>query len=280
MKVIFVCTGNTCRSPLAEGYLKGFKLKGLEVESRGLAADGSPVSQNSMLVAKESGLDISHHISKQFTSSDALCDKIICMSYSHLEALKSAGVDKNKLSVLGDGISDPYCMPIEHYRLCFTQIKRQIDKLVFGGFFSDITVDLADAKDIQSIVRLEKLCFSAPWSENAVLESMKAGTHFFVAKINGVAVGYIGISAIAGEGYITNVAVDPSFRRMGVASYLLNRVFSLADQNALEFVSLEVRKSNTGAIALYDKHLFVNEGVRKNFYDNPREDAIIMTRRF
>lgn len=280
MKVIFVCTGNTCRSPLAEGYLKSFNLKGLEVESRGLAANGSLVSQNSMLVAKESHIDISHHISKQFTFDCSFCDKIICMSHSHLEALKNAGVDKSKLFLLGDGIGDPYCMPIEHYRLCFTEIKKQIDKLVFGGFFSDITVDYATADDIQNIVRLEKLCFSCPWSENAILESMRAGTHFFVAKIKGDTVGYIGISAIAGEGYITNVAVDPSFRRMGIASYLLNRVFCLADEKALEFVSLEVRKSNTGAIALYDKHLFVSEGVRKNFYDNPREDAIIMTRRF
>lgn len=280
MKVIFVCSGNTCRSPLAEAYLKGFKLKGLEVESRGLAADSSPVSQNSMLVAKESGLDISHHISKQFTFCDTFSDKIICMSPSHLETLKNAGVDESKLSVLGDGISDPYCMPIEHYRLCFSEIKKQIDKLVFGGFFSDISVDCANATDISAISRLEKLCFSDPWSKNAILESMTAGTHFFVAKIKGEAVGYIGISAIAGEGYITNVAVDPNFRRIGVASYLLNRVFSLADEKALEFVSLEVRKSNTGAITLYNKHLFVTEGIRKNFYDNPREDAIIMTRRF
>ena len=280
MKVIFVCTGNTCRSPLAEGYLKSFALKGLEVESRGLAADGSPASQNSVFVAKESHIDISHHISKQFTSSDVLCDKIICMSRSHLEALKNAGVKEDKLSVLGDGISDPYCMPIEHYRLCFAEIRAQIDKLVFCGSFSDITVDCAVADDIQSIVRLEKLCFSEPWSENAILESMKAGTHFFVAKIKGDTVGYVGISAIAGEGYITNVAVDPQYRRMGVASYLLNRVFSLADEKALEFVSLEVRKSNTGAITLYNKHLFIKEGVRKNFYDNPQEDAIIMTRRF
>lgn len=280
MKVIFVCTGNTCRSPLAEGYLKSLKLKDVEVESRGLAADNSPVSQNSLLVAKESNIDISEHISKQFTFVDTFCDKIICMSPSHLEMLKNAGIDENKLSVLGDGILDPFGMSLEHYRLCFTDIKREIDKLLFGGFFSDITVNRADATDISAIARLEKICFSDPWSENAILESMTAGTHFFVAKIKGETVGYIGISAIAGEGYITNVAVDPNFRRMGIASYLLNRVLSLADQKALEFVSLEVRKSNTGAITLYDKHLFVAEGMRKNFYDNPREDAIIMTRRF
>ncbi len=280
MKITFVCTGNTCRSPLAEGYLKSLNLKGLEVESRGLAANGSPVSQNSLLVARESGLDISQHISKQFTHYDTQCDKIICMSQSHLEALKSAGVDSSKLSVLGDGISDPYGMPIEHYRICFNEIREQLDRLVFGGFFSNITVDYADCKDISDIARLEKICFSDPWSENAILESMKASTHFFVAKIENKTVGYIGISAILDEGYITNVAVDPEFRRKGVATYLINRVFSLARKKALSFVSLEVRKSNSGAISLYNRHLFKEEGMRKNFYENPREDAIIMTRRF
>ena len=280
MKIIFVCTGNTCRSPLAEGYLKSLNLKGLEVESRGLLADGSPVSENSLLAAKEQGLDISNHISKQFTLHDTQCDKIICMSHSHLEALKNAGVNEEKLSVLGTGISDPYGMPIEHYRICFNEIREQIDNLVFGGFFSDITVEKATADDISSIARLEKICFSDPWSENAILESIKAGTHFFVAKVNNQTAGYIGISAILDEGYITNVAVDPEFRRKGVATYLINRVFSLARERALSFVSLEVRKSNEGAIALYNKHLFKQEGLRKNFYENPREDAIIMTRRF
>ena len=280
MKIIFVCTGNTCRSPLAEGYLKSFNLKDLEVESRGLAADGSPVSQNSMLVAKELGIDISQHVSKQFTLLDADCDKIICMSQSHLELLKSAGVDEAKLFVLGNGILDPYGMPIEHYRLCFNEIRKEIDRLVFGEFFSDITVDFANAEDVPDIVRLERLCFSDPWSENAVLESLKAGTHFFVAKIGEKTAGYIGISAILDEGYITNVAVDPQFRRNGVATYLLNRVFALAREKSLSFVSLEVRKSNEGAIALYDRFQFKQEGLRKNFYDLPREDAIIMTRRF
>lgn len=280
MKIIFVCTGNTCRSPLADVYLKSLNLKDLEVESRGLFADGSPVSKNSLLVAKEAGFDISNHISKQFTFEDTFCDKIICMSQSHLEALKNAGVDKAKLTVLGNGILDPYGMPIEHYQICFNEIREQIDSLVFGGFFSDITVTNATVNDISSIARLEKMCFLDPWSENAVLESLKAGTHFFIAKVNNKTAGYIGISAILDEGYITNIAVDPEFRRMGVATYLLNRVFSLAREKALSFVSLEVRKSNEGAIVLYNKHLFIEEGLRKNFYENPREDAIIMTRRF
>ena len=94
-KIIFVCTGNTCRSPMAEGYLKSKNRKDLEVLSRGLAADGSPVSENSMLSMKELGIDISDHISKQLSFSDVDSSSIfICMSSSHADVLEGLGLDK------------------------------------------------------------------------------------------------------------------------------------------------------------------------------------------
>ena len=81
------------------------------------------------------------------------------------------------------------------------------------------------------------------------------------------------------EGYIDNVAVRPDCRRQGIASALLG-AFERFAQAHLAFLTLEVRASNTPAIALYEAHGFVREGVRKNYYTNPREDAVIMTRRF
>ena len=109
MNILFVCTGNTCRSPMAEGYLNSKNVKGLCVKSRGTAADGMPVSINAVNAMKDIGIDISSHISKQITGGDILwADKIICMSPSHKAALEGCNVPNVKLYVLGGGISDPY----------------------------------------------------------------------------------------------------------------------------------------------------------------------------
>ena len=77
-----------------------------------------------------------------------------------------------------------------------------------------------------------------------------------------------------------NVAVYPEARRKGVGEKLIDRVFALASDQKLSFVSLEVRESNTPAISLYEKKGFKTEGRRKNFYKNPTEDALILTKRF
>jgi ribosomal-protein-alanine N-acetyltransferase len=280
MKVIFVCTGNTCRSPLAEGYLKSKNIEGLTVLSRGLFADGSPISENSLLVAREYGIDLSNHISTPFSSSDLDADRIICMSNGHRNTLISAGVDPDKISVLSNGISDPFGGDIFTYRICAKEIFSAIDNLVKDGFFDDISVRIAEEKDIPFIAEIEKECFSTPWSEDAIKESMEASTLFFVAQKADKIVGYIGISAVCGEGYITNIAVKEIYRNMGVGSKIIEKVLEFAKRENLEFVSLEVRKSNQTAIGLYKKYDFLEAGIRKIFYTNPQEDAIIMTRRF
>lgn len=281
MNILFVCTGNTCRSPMAEGYLRSKGIDGVIVSSRGLASDGSPVSQNSKTAMAEAGIDIGSHISKQLTQNDVKqADKIICLSPSHKAVLLSAGVPESKLFVLGNGISDPFGGDISVYRRCRDEIFAEVDALQKDGFFSNICIVPLEPRHIKDIARLEELCFSEPWSEEGILEAYRLGTRFFVAEADKKLIGYIGVKAVVDEGYITNIAVFPEFRRKGAARALLNKVFNFAEEKRLSFVSLEVRPSNAAAVSLYQKTGFKEEGRRKDFYRLPREDALIMTKRF
>ena len=93
----------------------------------------------------------------------------------------------------------------------------------------------------------------------------------------GTVLGYLGLHYVLDEGYIANIAVDPLFRRQGIGSALLDDAADFARQAGLAFLTLEVRQSNLGAQALYRRHGFCPAGVRKNYYRDPVEDAILMT---
>ena len=136
----------------------------------------------------------------------------------------------------------------------------------------------ASEKDAHDISLLEAECFSVPWTKENIVESINSATVFYVAKFNDKTVGYLGMQNAMGDGYITNVAVTNEFRKKGVATALLSSLFDYAIKNSMNFISLEVRKSNTAAISLYQKLGFIEVGTRKNFYTAPKEDAVIMTK--
>ena len=279
MKIIFVCTGNTCRSPFAEGYFNSLCIKDIVAISRGLSTDGIPASENSCKVAKEYGFDISGHLSKTLNSGDLDADFIFTMTENHRDFLVTNGVDGKKVFVLGSGIPDPFGGDLETYRFCLDKIVDAIDDLYFNGFFDNIKICDMEEKHIPFIAETEKENFSEPWSETSILESSKNNTTFFIAERCGEPLGYVGLNFVLDEGYITNIAVKSTDRQKGIATKLLNKCVSFARLKNLSFISLEVRKSNKVAIDLYSKLGFKNEGLRKNFYRLPTEDAIIMTRR-
>ena len=132
--------------------------------------------------------------------------------------------------------------------------------------------------DEKAIAEIEKECFSVPWSEQAVLDSANSGCTFVLFEKDGCPIGYAGLQAVLDEGYITNIAVKKAFRRQGVAEALLQELFKKLDDEVC-FISLEVRNSNLAAVNLYEKLVFEKEGIRKNFYSAPLEDALIMTKR-
>lgn len=140
-------------------------------------------------------------------------------------------------------------------------------------------IRLYKSGDETAIASLEAECFSSPWSSKAIADSAKEGIYFFVYEIEENIVGYAGLQTILDEGYITNIAVTQGYRRRGIARELLRAVDSLAKKLCLSFISLEVRESNSAAIRLYTSEGYKAEGLRKNFYDSPCENALIMTKR-
>ena len=131
------------------------------------------------------------------------------------------------------------------------------------------------------LAELEKLCFSEPWSEKALLEEIdNPAAHFVVVAEEDEVLGYGGMHTVLGESYIDNIAVFPEYRGRGAGRAVTQALIDKAKENDGVFITLEVRASNTPAITLYESLGFENVGVRKRFYTNPDEDAVIMTLQF
>lgn len=131
--------------------------------------------------------------------------------------------------------------------------------------------------DISQVAEIERQIFSIPWSEKAFRDSMESdNTIYIVAKENDNVAGYAGMYLSFEEGNITNVAVNPLSRRKGIGEKIVRDILNRAYEKGVRDVFLEVRETNSVAIALYEKIGFKEEGIRKNFYDKPRENALIM----
>lgn len=131
--------------------------------------------------------------------------------------------------------------------------------------------------DVQAAAELEKEIFSQPWSRQGFLDALQLeNTVFLVAEEAGELLGYIGMYCALDEGEITNVAVAPQQRCRGIGGNLMEEIKKAALMRGLSSIVLEVRVSNHEAIRLYERNGFVNLGIRKGFYEMPKEDAYIM----
>ena len=132
---------------------------------------------------------------------------------------------------------------------------------------------------IPQIAAIETETFSDPWSEHSLSTCLPDDQHdFFVAMDEDRQVlGYISFMSVLDEGYINNVAVREDVRHVGIGSALVNESIRRGREKKLSFLTLEVRASNDPAIALYEKHGFVEAGRRRGYYEKPKEDAILMT---
>lgn len=145
----------------------------------------------------------------------------------------------------------------------------------------NLTIETPEEKHLDALVELEQKSFSVPWSRDSLASLLKnPAARVFIAEEYGHVFGYIGALVASGEVYITNLAVLPGARRHGVGERLLLVLIEKMRAENAEFITLEVRRSNEAAIALYRKHGFELAGERRGYYTEPAEDALLMTRLF
>lgn len=149
--------------------------------------------------------------------------------------------------------------------------------LIDDNLIDKISVRPMVFKDVKYVHFIEENCFSQPWPFEAFLMELdnKYAVNL-VGELNGEVVSYINAKAICGDVSITNVATNEKYRNRGVATSVMTHFLSYCNQINAEIISLEVRASNLNAIRFYQRHGFTEQGIRKNFYQYPTEDAIIM----
>lgn len=136
-------------------------------------------------------------------------------------------------------------------------------------------------QDVDQVTALEESCFSMPWKKQDFIDILSNDNRvYLVAVENETILGGCMLTDIVGEGDISNVAVLESMRGQGIATVLLREILQIGiQQRGIKEFTLEVRQSNAAAIALYENAGFVSEGIRPNFYEQPKENAVIMWKR-
>ena len=136
---------------------------------------------------------------------------------------------------------------------------------------------LMNESHVQPIAELEKCCFSDPWSVNSIAMELNNPLSLWIVAVDAEKlVGYVGSQSVLGWADMMNLAVAPEYRRNGIGAELVTQLISRLQKNDVTCLTLEVRVSNSSAIALYKRMGFVEVGRRPNYYHNPKEDALIL----
>ena len=136
---------------------------------------------------------------------------------------------------------------------------------------------LMNRNHIAQIAEIEKLCFNDPWSENSIASELDNRLSLWLVAVDGDRVaGYVGSQSVLGETDMMNIAVHPDYRRRGIGEQLVTSLVAELKARGNHSLMLEVRVSNAPARQLYEKLGFIQVGLRKNYYRNPKEDACIL----
>lgn len=142
-----------------------------------------------------------------------------------------------------------------------------------------VIVERMTVEDLEAVIEIEEQSFPVPWSRNSFLHELFENERaiYLVAKdYSGKVVGYIGVWIIFDEGHITNLATHPQYRRFGIGEKLIEHLTRICKERGVKHLTLEVRRSNIPAQGLYQKVGFVHMGIRRKYYLDNNEDAIIM----
>lgn len=143
----------------------------------------------------------------------------------------------------------------------------------------DIKIISMDIPHIPAVARIDKMCFSSPWSEKAYNDEFaNPNSYTFIACIGDDVIGFVNAAIVLDECTINNIAIMPNFRKKRIAPLLLITLENICRERGVSFITLEVRVSNHAARRLYRKAGFNDVGIRKGFYKKPDEDAILMTK--
>ena len=133
--------------------------------------------------------------------------------------------------------------------------------------------------DLDQVMEIEEELFSVPWTKEGFLTFlMKENGMFLVVEEKGRILGYCCLLTVLDEGDVTNVAVRRDRQREGIGNFLMESMIRLAEERGITMIHLEVRAGNETAIRLYERQGFVRDGLRKGYYTDPTEDAVLMTR--
>lgn len=142
---------------------------------------------------------------------------------------------------------------------------------------NNLVIEEMKVDDIDGVFEVEKNCFEDYWSKDSFKKELSNNlAKYLVAKVDGKVVGYVGIWFVVDEGHITNVAVHEDYRGQKIGDQLIKELVQVCKDNKIVSMTLEVRTSNTVAQNLYRKYGFKMAGIRKEYYSNNKEDAIIM----
>ncbi|GIM29169.1 ribosomal-protein-alanine acetyltransferase [Clostridium polyendosporum] len=145
----------------------------------------------------------------------------------------------------------------------------------------DIKIIPMDESCLDDVLDISRLSFAIPWTKNSFQNELRNNfATYVVAKVDERVIGYGGMWIIIDEGHITNIAVHPDYRGQGIGNTILNSMINICNEKCVKAMTLEVRISNIAAQNLYKKYGFIKEGVRHKYYEDNKEDAVIMWKRW